>query len=166
MLKVAHLAGGCFWGVEELFRNLNGVKETRVGYMGGNEQFAFPAYRDITTGRTGHAEAIEVTYDAEILSYKDLLRFFFKIHDPTTKNRQGNDVGTQYRSAIFFQNDDEKKTAEDLIQDIDSKKVFPGNITTTLEVFKEFYLAEEYHQAYLQKNPGGYSCHFVRGIDI
>ncbi|MBU6339088.1 MAG: bifunctional methionine sulfoxide reductase B/A protein [Rickettsiales bacterium] len=156
----AVLAGGCFWGMEELVRKLDGVVEIKAGYSGGS--IKNPAYALVGTGLTGHAESIEVTFDPKKINYETILRFFFQIHDPTTENRQGNDTGSQYRSAIFYMNDEQKKTAEDLIKKANASGVFPGKIVTQLDKFSGFYEAEEYHQDYLQNNPGGYSCHRIR----
>lgn len=155
--KKAYFAGGCFWGMEELFRNLDGVLNTETGYTGGKN--ANPTYEF----HPGHAEALEIEYDPEKISYKELLDFFFRIHDPTTLNRQGNDVGESYRSAIFFQDEDEKSEAQSFIQIVNNSKRWKNPVVTTLEPFSQFTIAEEYHQDYLQKNPGGYTCHFVRG---
>lgn len=157
-MKTAYLAGGCFWGVEELLRKIPGVLKTEVGYSGGTLEN--PTYNDVKEGDTGHAEAIRIDYDPAVLSYEKLLGLFFKLHDPTTLNRQGNDIGTQYRSAIFYQDDEELKTARDVIQD--QSGFWKREITTSLEPFKKFYSAEEFHQDYLQKNPGGYTCHYWR----
>jgi methionine-S-sulfoxide reductase len=159
-IEKAVLAGGCFWGVEELFRQLRGVLETRVGYSGGH--VPFPTYEQVCTGKTGHAEAIEIIFDSSLISYADLLRFFFKMHDPTTLNRQGNDTGTQYRSAIFTVNDSQKNIARQVIEEIDRSGRWSRPLVTQIEEFKDFYSAEEYHQKYLVKNPGGYTCHYVR----
>lgn len=155
-IEKAILAGGCFWGVEELIRDLPGVIDTVVGYSGGNVKNA--TYRNHGT----HAESIAVTFDSEILSYKSLLVFFFQIHDPTTRNRQGNDRGTSYRSAIFYMNEEQKKVAEDLIAEMTASKRWPGPIVTEIVPARDFWDAEAEHQDYLQKNPGGYTCHFIR----
>lgn len=156
----AILAGGCFWGVQDLIRKLPGVKSTRVGYTGGTLEN--PKYDDICTGKTGHAEAIEIEFDPARLSFRDILEFFFKIHDPTTKNRQGNDIGTQYRSAIFAQNADQEREAGALIAEIDAAGFLPGPVVTEIASASPFYEAEKYHQDYLQKHPDGYTCHFIR----
>lgn len=156
----AYLAGGCFWGVEALFSKLDGIKNVVNGYTGG--ALKDPTYKDITTGLSGHAEAVEITYDAYVMSYEVLLKFFFKIHDPTTLNRQKNDIGTQYRSAIFYTNQEEKNTALNVIAQGNRAGVFPGPIVTVLEKFDIFYPAEDYHQDYLEKNPYGYTCHKIR----
>jgi len=152
----AILAGGCFWGVEELVRDLPGVVSTEVGYTGGDVPNA--TYHNHGT----HAEGIRIEFDPAKLSYRKLIEFFFQIHDPTTKNRQGNDVGMSYRSAIFYLNDEQKKTAESLIAEMKTSKRWPGPIVTEVVPASDFWSAEEYHQDYLQKNPGGYTCHWVR----
>ncbi len=154
------LAGGCFWGMEELLRKLPGVSRTRVGYTGGH--LINPKYDDTHDSRSGHAEAVEVAYDPEKISLKKILEFFFRIHDPSTLNRQGNDRGTQYRSAIFYGDDEEKEIAKEVIAAVDASGKWPGKVATTLEPAAIFYEGEEYHQDYLQKHPGGYSCHWVR----
>ncbi|SIS22104.1 peptide-methionine (S)-S-oxide reductase MsrA [Williamsia sterculiae] len=152
----AILAGGCFWGVEELVRKLPGVTNTRVGYTGGDVPNA--TYRNHGT----HAEGLEIEFDPDKTSYRDLLEFFFQIHDPTTKNRQGNDVGTSYRSAIFYTNDEQKRVAEDTIADVDASGLWPGKVVTEVTPAGPFWGAEPEHQDYLQKFPGGYTCHWVR----
>lgn len=154
--KTAYLAGGCFWGVEELFRQQPGVLDTEVGYTGGKNNN--PTYEN----HSGHAEAIAIVYDVNQISFKDILDFFFRIHDPTTLNRQGNDMGLSYRSTIFYQDDDELNISKDMIKIVNNSKLYDKPVVTTLEKFKKFYSAEDYHQDYLQKNPGGYTCHFVR----
>ena len=156
----AVLAGGCFWGMEDLFRAQPGVISTRVGYTGGH--LANPRYDDTHDSKSGHAEAIEVTFDPAKTDFGKLLAFFFQAHDPTTPNRQGNDRGTQYRSAIFYQDEAQKKTAEDIIKAVEASGRWPGKVATTLEPAQTFWEGEQYHQAYLQKNPGGYTCHWVR----
>ena len=155
-VEKAILAGGCFWGVEELFRTLPGVISTVVGYTGGDVPNA--TYRN----HGSHAEGIEITFDADILPYRELLEFFFQIHDPTTKNRQGNDIGTSYRSAIFYNDDQQKQTATQLISEMTASKKWPGQIVTEIVPVSDFWNAEEEHQDYLQKNPYGYTCHFLR----
>jgi peptide-methionine (S)-S-oxide reductase len=159
-IETAVLAGGCFWGMEELIRALPGVVETRVGYAGGG--LRNPTYEDVKKGDTGHAESIEVKYDPSKLSYGALLDFFFRIHDPTTPNRQGNDIGTQYRSAIFYSSPERKEEAEAAIKRAAASGRWKRPVTTSLEPAGEFWPAEEYHQDYLKKNPGGYTCHYVR----
>jgi peptide-methionine (S)-S-oxide reductase len=152
----AILAGGCFWGVEDLVRKLPGVLDTRVGYTGGDVSNA--TYRNHGT----HAEAIEIVFDPEKIAYRDLLEFFFQIHDPSTKNRQGNDVGTSYRSAIFYENDEQKRVAEDTIADVDASGLWPGKVVTEVTAAGPFWEAEPEHQDYLERIPWGYTCHYVR----
>jgi peptide-methionine (S)-S-oxide reductase len=154
--ETAILAGGCFWGMQELIRKLPGVMRTRVGYSGGDVPHA--TYRNHGT----HAEAIEVVFDPAKLSYRDLLEFFFQIHDPTTKNRQGNDMGTSYRSAIYHLSDEQRAVAEDTIADVDASKLWPGRVVTEVRPAGPFWEAEPEHQDYLLCNPGGYTCHFPR----
>ena len=152
----AVLAGGCFWGVEELIRQLPGVIKTVVGYTGGDVENA--TYRNHGT----HAEGIEVTFDPTVLSYRTLLEYFFKIHNPTTLNRQGNDIGTSYRSAIFYANEEQRDVAKQLIEEMDASGVWPDKIITEVVPETDFWNAETEHQDYLQKNPYGYTCHFER----
>lgn len=159
-LQTATLAGGCFWGVEDLFRKLNGVVETTVGYTGGN--VPNPTYERICKGDTGHAEAIQIKFDSTKVSYEEILKYFFRLHDPTTLNRQGNDMGTQYRSAIFYHNDEQKRAAEKVKEEVDASGKWKRPVVTQIVAASEFYSAEEYHQDYLVKNPGGYTCHFIR----
>ncbi|WP_218511295.1 peptide-methionine (S)-S-oxide reductase MsrA [Variovorax sp. dw_308] len=154
--ETAVLAGGCFWGMQDLIRKLSGVKATRVGYVGGSNDH--PTYRS----HPGHAEGIEIVFDNEVVSYRDLLEFFFQIHDPSTKNRQGNDVGTSYRSAIFFTSDAQKAVALDTIQDVDASGLWPGKVVTEVTPAPTFWEAEPEHQDYLERLPDGYTCHFVR----
>lgn len=156
----ATLAGGCFWGMEEIIRHIPGVTNTRVGYTGGTIEN--PTYNIVSLGTTNHAESIEVTFDPKKLTYRELLLTFFRMHDPTTKNRQGNDQGTQYRSAIFYHNDEQKKIAEEVIKEVNASKKWPNPIVTEVTKASEFYPAEDYHQDYLQKNPKGYTCHWLR----
>lgn len=158
--ETAILAGGCFWGMEDILRKIPGVVKTTVGYTGGTT--ANPTYEDVTTGRTGHAEAIEVVFDPARLSYETLLDYFFRMHDPTTPNRQHNDVGTQYRSAIFPTSDAQKQTAEAVRTRWDKSGKFKRPIVTEIVAATKFYSAEGYHQDYLVKNPGGYTCHVLR----
>jgi peptide-methionine (S)-S-oxide reductase len=155
MTKKIILAGGCFWGLEDLIRKQPGVVNTTVGYTGGSVEN--PTYEN----HAGHAEAVEIEYDPTKTSYKKLLDFFFQIHNPTTLNQQGNDRGTSYRSAIFYGNEEEKKEAESFIEIVNKSKRWPNPVVTTLEPFEKFYPAEEYHQDYLVKNPGGYTCHAI-----
>lgn len=158
--EMATLAAGCFWGVEHLFKELHGVVKTEVGYTGG--QTDNPIYDHVKTGTTGHAEAVHIEFDPQKISYEDILRYFFKLHDPTTPNQQGHDVGSQYRSAIFFHNDKQKAVAERIKNEVDTSGKWPKPIVTEIVAFTQFYLAEVYHQDYLEKNPNGYMCHFVR----
>ena len=152
----AILAGGCFWGMEDLIRKLPGVTDTRVGYTGGDVPNA--TYRN----HGGHAEAIEIQYDPKRTTYRDLLEFFFQIHDPSTKDRQGNDVGSSYRSAIFYENDEQRRVAEDTIADVDASGLWPGKVVTEVTPAGPFWEAEPEHQDYLERIPWGYTCHFVR----
>jgi peptide-methionine (S)-S-oxide reductase len=152
----AVLAGGCFWGMQDLIRKLHGVISTRVGYTGGEVPNA--TYRN----HGSHAEAIEITFDPQKITYRKLLEFFFQIHDPTTKNRQGNDIGTSYRSAIFYTNEDQKNTALDTIADVEASKLWPGKVVTEVVPAGPFWEAEPEHQDYLEHYPNGYTCHFVR----
>ena len=158
--ETAVLAGGCFWGVEELIRALPGVLETTVGYTGG--QGEKPKYEQVKTGQTGHAEAIEIRFDPRKLSYEDLLQFFFRLHDPTTYNRQGNDLGSQYRSAIFFTSEAQRETALRVKREVDGSGKWKRPLVTEVGPATAFHPAEDYHQDYLRKNPGGYTCHWVR----
>ena len=152
----AILAGGCFWGMQDLIRRYDGVLSTRVGYTGGTNSNA--TYRN----HDGHAEAIEIIFDPARISYRQLLEFFFQIHDPSTRNRQGNDIGTSYRSAIFFTSKQQKRIAEATIADVDASGLWPGKVVTEVVPAGEFWVAESEHQDYLQLNPGGYTCHSVR----
>jgi methionine-S-sulfoxide reductase len=158
--KLATLAGGCFWGVEEIFRKIPGVTETQVGYTGGTTPN--PTYKQVCGGGTGHAEAIQITFDPAKVSYEQILSYFFRLHDPTTLNRQHNDVGTQYRSAIFYHDDQQKQAAEKVKAEFDKSGRFDKPIVTQIVKATEFYPAEDYHQKYLVKNPGGYNCHVLR----
>ena len=152
----AVLAGGCFWGMQDLFRRQKGVLSTQVGYTGGNVPNA--TYRNHGT----HAEAIEIIFDPTKVSYRQILEFFFQIHDPTTRNRQGGDVGASYRSAIFYTSDEQKRIAQDTIADVDASGLWPGKVVTELASAKEFWEAEPEHQDYLERYPAGYTCHFIR----
>lgn len=156
MEKQAILAGGCFWGLEELFRTQPGILDTEVGYTGGKNDN--PTYEF----HPAHAEALKITYDDEVTSFKQVLDFFFRVHDPTTLNRQGNDVGDSYRSAIFYANDDELRVAKEMIDIVNASGRWNSPTVTTLEPFTAFWTAEDYHQDYLQKQPNGYTCHFMR----
>jgi peptide-methionine (S)-S-oxide reductase len=152
----AVLAGGCFWGLQDLFRRYDGVLSTRVGYTGGDVPNA--TYRN----HGSHAEAIEVIFDPARISFRRILEFFFQIHDPSTLNRQGNDVGTSYRSAIFYTSDEQRRIAEDTIADVDASGLWPGKAVTEVAPASEFWEAEPDHQDYLERYPSGYTCHFVR----
>jgi len=156
--ETAILAGGCFWGMEEIIRKIPGVMRTTVGYSGGTT--ANPTYEEVCAGGTGHAEAIQVEFDSARLSYEGLLDYFFRMHDPTTLNRQHNDVGTQYRSAIFYASEAQRQAAERVKREQSGK--FKRPITTEIAPATKFYSAEDYHQKYLVKNPGGYTCHVLR----
>lgn len=160
MNKKIVLAGGCFWGLQELIRKQVGVVKTQVGYAGGNPPVGEknPTYEN----HEGHAEAVEVEYDQAKTSLQKILDFFFQIHDPTTLNQQGNDKGSSYRSAIFYANEAEKSEAEKMIEIVSKSGRWKSPVVTTLEPLEKFYLAEDYHQDYLQKNPQGYTCHFIR----
>ncbi|MEN9852263.1 MAG: hypothetical protein RI996_206 [Candidatus Parcubacteria bacterium] len=155
MIQKAVFAGGCFWGLEDLLRDQKGVLSTEVGYTGGDNEN--PTYQN----HPGHAEAVEITYDDSITSYLKLLDFFFQIHNPTTLNQQGNDRGTSYRSAIFYGNQEEKEEAEKMIEIVNASKRWQDKVVTTLEPLGVFYKAEDYHQDYLVKNVGGYTCHAI-----
>jgi peptide-methionine (S)-S-oxide reductase len=152
----AVLAGGCFWGMQDLVRKRPGVLSTRVGYTGG--QNANATYRN----HPGHAEALEIVFEPDATSFRDLLEFFFQVHDPSTVDRQGNDVGSSYRSAIFYTNDEQKRVAEDTIADVDASGLWPGKVVTEVVAEGPFWEAEPEHQDYLQRYPHGYTCHFVR----
>ncbi|MEH2493172.1 peptide-methionine (S)-S-oxide reductase MsrA [Bradyrhizobium sp. AZCC 2230] len=152
----AVLAGGCFWGMQDLIRRQPGVISTRVGYTGGRVKNA--TYRN----HEGHAEAIEIVFDPAKTSFRTVLEFFFQIHDPTTLNRQGNDLGTSYRSAIFYTSDEQKHVAEDTIADVEASGLWPGKVVTELAPVGEFWEAEPEHQDYLERYPDGYTCHFIR----
>ena len=152
----AVLAGGCFWGVQDLIRRYDGVLSTRVGYTGGSVSRA--TYHNHGT----HTEAVEIIFDPACVSYRQILEFFFQIHDPSTRNRQGNDVGTSYRSAIFYASDEQRRIAEDTIADVDASGLWPSKVVTEILPASDFWEAEPEHQDYLQRFPGGYTCHFVR----
>jgi peptide-methionine (S)-S-oxide reductase len=156
MSERAVLAGGCFWGMQDLIRKLPGVIETRVGYSGGDVPNA--TYRN----HGSHAEAIEIVFDPGTISYRRLLEFFFQIHDPTTPNRQGNDMGPSYRSAIYYADEDQKRVAEDTIADVEASGLWPGKVVTEVEPVGDFWEAEPEHQDYLARYPNGYTCHFPR----
>jgi len=155
-LKKAYIAGGCFWGMEDLFRVRPGIKDTEVGYIGGTNEH--PTYQN----HPGHAEGIELTYDATETSFKEILDYFFRIHNPTTVNRQGHDLGSSYRSTIFYQNDEEKNIAKEVIAIVNASGRWEANVVTTLEPYTTFWPAEPEHQDYLVRKPNGYTCHFER----
>ena len=154
--ETAILAGGCFWGMQDLIRRQDGVISTRVGYTGGEVPNA--TYRN----HGSHAEAIEIVFDPSRIGYRTLLEFFFQIHDPTTLNRQGNDLGTSYRSAIFYTNDEQRRVAEDTIADVEASGLWPGEVVTEVTKVSDFWEAEPEHQDYLERIPNGYTCHFIR----
>ena len=154
--ETAVLAGGCFWGMQDLLRKKSGVLWTRVGYTGGQNEY--PTYRN----HPGHAEAVEIVFDPLQVTYRELLELFFQVHDPTTLNRQGNDVGTSYRSAIFYQNEQQRDIAETTIEDVESSGLWPGKVVTEVTAAGTFWEAEPEHQDYLIKQPHGYTCHYVR----
>ncbi len=156
----ALLAGGCFWGMQDLIRKRAGVLETQVGYCGGHT--LNPTYDQVRTGTTGHAETVEIIFDPTRIGFRDLLALFFQIHDPTTKNQQGNDVGSQYRSAIFYTSDEQKRVAEQAVADLNLSGLWPGKAITEIVPAGPFTPAEENHQNYLEQFPNGYSCHFPR----
>jgi len=158
-LELATLGGGCFWCTEAVFSELKGVVKVEPGYSGGTA--ANPTYQEVCTGRTGYAESIQITYDPKVITYKDLLQIFFTTHDPTTLNRQGADVGTQYRSVIFYHNTEQKQIAEDVIKEIQSKGVWDKPIVTQLKPFDVFYEAEDYHREYFKRNPTQGYCQIV-----
>jgi peptide methionine sulfoxide reductase msrA/msrB len=158
-LQTATFAAGCFWGVESLFQKVKGVVETTVGYTGGT--YPDPTYRQVCTGITGHAEAVQILFDAKIVSYEELLSLFWRMHDPTTPNRQGPDVGTQYRSAIFYHSEEQRKAAERSKEEFDRSNVYINKATTQIVLASTFYAAEDYHQDYFEKQGGG-SCHILR----
>ncbi len=157
--QIATLAGGCFWCTEAIFDQLKGVESVESGYSGGS--VPEPSYKLVCTGTTGHAEAVQITFDPKVISFKDLLRIFFTVHDPTTLNRQGADVGTQYRSAIFYHDDEQKRDAEAVIKEIEAAKIWNGPIVTEVTPYKNFYQAENYHQEYYANNPNQGYCRVV-----
>lgn len=159
-LETATLAGGCFWGMEDILRKIPGIEKTEVGYTGGF--VPQPTYELVKKGDTGHAESIQIQFNPKVISYKEVLVYFFRMHDPTTKNRQQNDIGTQYRSAIFYHSPEQKAAALAAIETVNASKKWKAPVVTEVVEAKEFYPAEDYHQDYLQKNPGGYTCHYLR----
>ncbi len=162
--QTAYLSGGCFWGMEELVRQIPGVLETEVGYTGGVTPNV--VYDQVKTGQTGHAESLKIVFDPDLLTYRHLLFEFFRMHNPTTLNQQGNDKGTQYRSAIFYNNEAQKSTAAEVIRTVDDSGEWKAKVVTEVVPFKEFYRAESYHQKYLVKNPHGYTCHYMRRMKL
>ncbi|MEN0057189.1 MAG: peptide-methionine (S)-S-oxide reductase MsrA [Bdellovibrio sp.] len=162
--ETAYLAGGCFWGMEDLLRKQPGIIETEVGYMGG--QLKNATYNIVKTGTTQHAETVKIVFDPQKTSYQNVLLFFFKIHDPTTVNRQGNDIGTQYRSAIFYTSEKQKEEAQLVKNKVDKSGAWKKPIVTEIVAAGDFWKAEDYHQDYLVKNPQGYTCHYERKIDF
>lgn len=164
MNQTAFLAGGCFWGMEDLVRQIPGILATEVGYTGGETPDA--DYEQVKTGRTGHAESLRIVFDSQRLSYRHLLFEFFRMHNPTTRHRQGNDIGTQYRSAIFYLNEQQQHIAQEVITTVDTSGDWTAKVITEIVPFREFFRAEEYHQKYLIKHPGGYTCHYVRKLGL
>lgn len=160
--QIAYLAGGCFWGMEELVRHIPGVLSTEVGYCGGSAETA--TYEQVKTGKTHHAEALKVEFDATQLSYTHLLFEFFRMHNPTTPNQQGNDIGTAYRSVIFYVDAEQLASAKNVIQRVDASGEWHAPVVTELTPYQPFYRAENYHQKYLLKHPMGYTCHFIRPL--
>lgn len=158
--QVAIVAGGCFWGVEHYMRKLRGVLDTQVGYVGGGTQR--PTYEQVSTGQTGHAEAVQVTFDQRVVSYADVLRYFYRLHDPTTVDRQHNDVGSQYRSAIFYMSEKQRKIAERIKREADQSGTWSSPVVTQIKPAGTFWEAESYHQDYLEHHPNGYNCHVLR----
>ncbi len=163
-MEVATFAGGCFWCMEAIFQSLQGVHQVRSGYTGG--RIPNPSYERVCTGATGHAEAVEIRFDPAVISYRTLLEFFFAFHDPTTLNRQGPDEGTQYRSAIFYQSDEQKRQAEEVIRELEKNGTFPDRIVTELSPANEFYPAEPYHVDYYRRNPDKAYCRATIGPKV
>ncbi|NBQ26395.1 MAG: peptide-methionine (S)-S-oxide reductase [Rhodobacteraceae bacterium] len=159
-METAIFAGGCFWGLEDLIRRIPGVLSTRVGYTGGHVDN--PTYKLVCTKTTGHAEAVEIKFDPAVVTYRKLLELFFQIHDPTTVDRQGNDIGDSYRSEIFYTSDAQKDEAMRTIADVDASGIWPGKVVTKVTTAVTFWEAEDFHQDYLVKHPDGYTCHFPR----
>lgn len=163
-LETITLGGGCFWCLEAVYLRVDGVTAVESGYSNGH--VPHPSYEQVCGGDTGHAEVVRVTFDAQRISLRELLAIFFVIHDPTTLNRQGNDIGTQYRSAIFYTTDEQKRVAEEVKAKVDASGKWQRPVVTEIVPASDFWTAEEYHQDYLEKNPGGYTCHFVRDFDF
>jgi methionine-S-sulfoxide reductase len=164
LLQTAYLAGGCFWGMEDLLRSIPGVVETEVGYTGGDASNA--DYEHVKTGTTGHAESVKIIFNSQQVTYRHVLFEFFRMHNPTTANQQGNDRGKQYRSAIFFLDEEQKKIAAEVINTVDNSGDWQAKAVTQVVQFTQFYSAENYHQKYLLKHPHGYSCHFARPLGL
>jgi peptide methionine sulfoxide reductase msrA/msrB len=162
--SVASLSGGCFWGMEDLLRKIPGVVTVQVGYTGG--ALPRPHYEDVKTGKTGHAESVQILFDSKKLRYEDLLLQFFKMHDPTTTDKQGNDVGSQYRSSIFYADKEQKEIAEKVIKRVNASEKWSSPVVTKVVPAGHFWRAEDYHQDYLVKHPDGYTCHFIRKLDF
>ena len=162
--QTACLAGGCFWGMQELLRQIPGVLATEVGYSGGDTPNA--TYEIVKAGRSGHAEAVKIVFDPAQVSYRHLLFEFFRMHNPTTPNRQGNDVGASYRSAIFYTNDEQKRNAEEVIRTVEKSGEWQAKVVTEIVPFKAFWRAEAEHQDYLRRSPHGYTCHYLRRLDL
>ena len=162
--QTAYLSGGCFWGMEDLVRKIHGVVDTEVGYTGGDTPNA--TYDIVKMGRSGHAESLKIIFNPKLVTYRHLLFEFFRMHNPTTSNRQGNDAGTQYRSAIFYLDEEQKRTAEEVIRTVDASGDWKGKVVTEVVPFRDFWRAEEFHQRYLYKNRGGYTCHYVRKMNL
>ena len=163
-METVYLAGGCYWGLEDLIRNIPGVEKTQVGFTGGLVKNV--SYKEVSNGNTGHAESIKVIFDNERLTLDNLLFEFFSMHNPTTVNQQGNDIGSQYRSAIFYSNQNQKEISNKVIDIVNQSRKWDSPVVTGVVPFTEFYPAEDSHQKYLIKNPGGYSCHFDRKFDF
>src|SRR5579884_2032456 len=159
MSEIATLGGGCFWCLEAVYRETEGVEKVVSGYMGGTTPN--PTYKEVCSGTTGYVEVVQLTFDPNVISYRDILEIFFAIHDPTTLDRQGNDVGTQYRSVIFYHSDEQRRTAEQAIADLTNEHAFPAPIVTGVQPVTAFYRAEDYHQEYFQNNPNQPYCMFV-----
>ena len=162
--EIATLAGGCFWCLEAAFQQVQGVSSAKSGYAGGRRPN--PTYEQVCTGTTGHAEVVQIAFDPDVIGYDDLLRMFFALHDPTTLNRQGNDVGTQYRSAIYYHSEDQKRTAEAVMDEVSREKVYPDPLVTQLEPLDKFWPAEAYHDDYFRRNPGNSYCQVVVGPKV
>jgi methionine-S-sulfoxide reductase len=162
--QTAYLSGGCFWGMEELVKQIPGVLETEVGYTGGDIPNA--TYEIVKLGNSGHAESLKIVFDSRQLTYRHLLFEFFRMHNPTTRNQQGNDIGKQYRSAIFYLNSNQNQIAEEVIKTVDASAEWQHKVITEIVAFKVFYRAEEYHQKYLVKHPQGYTCHYYRSMNL